>query len=562
MTVSPPEPSAAPTPVPTAPGRWSRLRGVRAHRAIIAAVGAGLVCLALVLRLAVLANAEWTIDGDEAVVGVMAQDILRGARPVFFYGQVYLGSLEAYLVAPLFALFGVSSVVLKAAPMLLSVVHVLLVYWLAVRAFNPWIGAVAGLLAAVPPLYITVNAGRALGGYPETLVFGDLLLLLAVVAAPGNRLRPAYFAAMGLTAGVGVWTHLLIAHYLLPVGLFLLVREPLLPLRLSFWIAVAWALVGSAPLWQFNLANHWATVAYFVNGAAEAGTVSLRAILIFWLQAPLSYALGIAHPWGPLSPVLGMVRALVVVAGLLWLGEHALRDSHWRRGAARSVSPAVLLLAFVLFLPVLYVVTGYGAWALLAPDIDFTGRYLLPVATVAPIVIAGLAVSLARTSVFLAVATAGAILAANAGTYTGVDYKIVFQTPYFCCWAPLPSSHTQLIANLKERGIELVIANHWVGHRLIFESERTLPAFDYFDVKAAGGSDRFPEYGELLERDPAPKLAYVLVRSPDEERLPLDDALDGLGVPYERWVTEPYVVYIPNTPVTPDQVVASLAYPY
>ena len=65
--------------------------------------------LALLLRLWLVTHAGGVVNGDEALVGIQAQHILRGERPTYFYGQVYMGSLEAYLIALLFALFGSSA---------------------------------------------------------------------------------------------------------------------------------------------------------------------------------------------------------------------------------------------------------------------------------------------------------------------------------------------------------------------------------------------------------------------------------------------------------------------
>ena len=45
-------------------------------------------------------------NSDEAVIGLMAKHILNGARPVFYYGQAYMGSLDAFLVAGMFQLLG------------------------------------------------------------------------------------------------------------------------------------------------------------------------------------------------------------------------------------------------------------------------------------------------------------------------------------------------------------------------------------------------------------------------------------------------------------------------
>src|ERR671938_597376 len=68
-------------------------------------------------RAAVIASPLGEIDGDEAVVGLMARHIaFLGERPVFYYGQPYLGSLEAFSVAPLFRLFDSSTLLLKLVP--------------------------------------------------------------------------------------------------------------------------------------------------------------------------------------------------------------------------------------------------------------------------------------------------------------------------------------------------------------------------------------------------------------------------------------------------------------
>src|ERR687885_658829 len=78
------------------------------------AVGLG---VGLAVRLAVIASPLGEIDGDEAVVGLMARHIaFLGERPVFYWGQPYLGSLEAFTAAPLFKLFDSSTLLLKLVP--------------------------------------------------------------------------------------------------------------------------------------------------------------------------------------------------------------------------------------------------------------------------------------------------------------------------------------------------------------------------------------------------------------------------------------------------------------
>src|SRR5437870_7275744 len=76
--------------------------------------------LALLIRIWLIYHTHGLIDGDEAMIGIQAEHILRGEHPIYFYGQAYMGSLEAYVMAVLFALGGASVWMLRAEPTLLS----------------------------------------------------------------------------------------------------------------------------------------------------------------------------------------------------------------------------------------------------------------------------------------------------------------------------------------------------------------------------------------------------------------------------------------------------------
>src|SRR5690348_6499925 len=55
------------------------------------------------LRLTLAALGWPATDSDEATFGLMARHISeRGAHPIFFYGQNYMGAVEAYLAAGAF----------------------------------------------------------------------------------------------------------------------------------------------------------------------------------------------------------------------------------------------------------------------------------------------------------------------------------------------------------------------------------------------------------------------------------------------------------------------------
>src|SRR5438105_15072991 len=145
------------------------------------AFGIGLIVALLVglaLRLAVIASPLGEIDGDEAVVGLMARHIaFVGERPVFYWGQPYLGSLEAFTAAPLFRLFDSTTLLLKLVPTAYSLGFLALSALLARQLFGASVGLATAAYLALPPSMWAVWSTKARGGYAELLFVGEALLL-------------------------------------------------------------------------------------------------------------------------------------------------------------------------------------------------------------------------------------------------------------------------------------------------------------------------------------------------------------------------------------------------
>src|SRR6266550_3264037 len=257
------------------------------------------LCLlaALLIRVWLVYHTHGVIDGDEAMVGIQAEHILRGEHPYYFYGQAYMGSLEAYLMAILFAIAGPSVWMLRAEPILLS----LLVVWLTWKFAGALADAaqlspftrqffqtIAALIAAVPPLYDTVVEMRALGGYVETFVLILLLLLSVFRLTRRWRASASYkelgwrWVGIGFIIGFGFWVNPLILTAVLAaniwVAAFCIVEIAQLsrnskaeawsaPLsflkRLSLiLVAVPTCIIGMAPAISWGRINHWANFTF------------------------------------------------------------------------------------------------------------------------------------------------------------------------------------------------------------------------------------------------------------------------------------------------------------
>jgi 4-amino-4-deoxy-L-arabinose transferase-like glycosyltransferase len=182
----------------------------------------------LLLALAALARCLFLVyinlDADMAVTGLMGRHILQGHWPIFFYGQPYCGTIEAYLAAGIFALLGSSPLTLSLAPTLLGLVFVLVVYLAASDMWGRRAGLWAMLFAALPPYYFALHSVLPRAAYIEIPLLSLLLIWMAFRLA---HRRASWWLHLlyGLAAGIGFWTHFLIAYALLASALYLCLAD-------------------------------------------------------------------------------------------------------------------------------------------------------------------------------------------------------------------------------------------------------------------------------------------------------------------------------------------------
>lgn len=161
---------------------------------------------------------------DTGTVGLMALHILKGERPLFFYGQNYFGSMEAYLAAFLFWIFGPSEFVLSMSPILFSLGWIGATYLLFKELMGVRAGLVAALCVAVPGWVIVWYSIGSYGGYPAAFFLGTMALWLALRISGRELSRRAYWVhvlSLGAIAGLAIWTHLITAAYLLTGAILL-----------------------------------------------------------------------------------------------------------------------------------------------------------------------------------------------------------------------------------------------------------------------------------------------------------------------------------------------------
>lgn len=579
----------------SAPVSWyfamrARLRG---HLSLFWLQTVCCVVLALAVRAFVLLRAQGMLDADEAVLGIQAEHILRGAHPVYFYGQAYMGSWDAYLVAPIIAIFGPSAAALHAVTLVESLLLVPLMGALAGRLFGPRATLPGMFLAAMSPLYVTMYELRMLGGYVETLVLGTSLMLIATyIAGRWQREQPTarLWLFAGLLAGLGLWIDLLLVCYVAACALWL---APMMVRRLRRGWATSrrdWAVatsrngvlamvaltVGASPALIYALRHQFRNVLLFSSSShplPEDAVPFRLGILDYLVRVALPRVIGaqyhiyyngsalispasLAHPgllWRASTQQDLLVRVLETAAGAtavlalvytLWL---LIRDAKilgrwlWRStgpGAQRwnDMFPLLLLVC----LTVLFWRTTATADQPLYVPVDGAGRYALPATTALGLMCArGMAdlgarlgqVRRAPSNAWINVYSVlfALIMLVYALPYAMFDMVTVMQSPYN--WrSTFPVTDTEMMTYLRQHHIHHVWASHWYGNIIMYLTDGDVLCADYYDIVVKHGVNRFPHAFKLISQSDRP--SFIVTSASPQAQPSLLHALDALHVTY------------------------------
>ena len=313
---------------------------------------------------------------DEATTGLMGLAVLRGDFPLYFFGQPFMGALDAYLAAPLYLTLGVSVRVLKVLPLVLVLVWMALTVRLAWEGFGRRAATFTAALLALPPDFLLSWSVEARTHYQMSVVLGTLALLLALrISASPRRGVLAGFGVLGGVLGLAFWTNFLSLVFWPPVAL-LLFRRGLRRLIPGLAIATGGFTLGSLPHWVYGLQHgtalpppgSWIGLAQVFDNLGLAARVSWPVI------AGVPESLRERWPGVFLAAALAVSYALAV----------ALAARAARRAGPRARSVGLALGALVVVNVGVAVATQYGQRL----D-DSDQKYLLPVYTALPVLLGG-----------------------------------------------------------------------------------------------------------------------------------------------------------------------------
>jgi hypothetical protein len=495
--------------------------------------------IAFVVRLLPLYVSHFTPDADEAIVGLMALHLTKGAPyPTFYYGQHYMGSLEPIMVSWVFSLVGVGNWQLKVVPFFWSLLLIPTGYLLASRVFTPKYAQQAARFTAwylaFPPSALLEWGCKARGGFIEIVVATTFLLASGLYWLRAQPPRYWHTSLLGFIAGVGWWTNNLIVFCLIPLGgaafirLFVLLRKKKLRISALFnhyFLGILLFIIGCAPYLWYNLtypSGGWPSSGMF----HPAPNIGDQVQALFSDSFPI--LLGAKPFWSDVDLYPG---ATIIVSSLMLLSIVCALIGFFPRGASKekvlSFDGGLILFFTTILACTLFVSSTFGV-------LTSAPRYLLPLYSIVPLMGAAL------YGYFLRYPPAHLVVIT---TFTGVHLASLFypslavpKEPFVFEKERVSHSFHELIAWLTDRGISLVRTNYWIGYRLAFETEENVKFLMLGDPYQI----RIPEYETHYASYTQSEIPWVVTSS---QSLLVERGLSKRGFHFNKEYVGDYVVF-------------------
>lgn len=545
-----------------------------------------LIALATTLRLILIPS--WPIsNSDEGTVGLMALHILRqGKIPVFFYGQGYIGSLEAILAAPLFGFFGPSYFTLRFGLVLLYTLFMLNMYLLTSILFTKRLALFTLLLLCFGSETMLTLQLTAIGGHPDMFFFASLLPLYALLLArsasdmPLRRehwARILAYAGWGLLAGLALWTDPLLIPYVCASGWLLwrfCHREMRSPVVLVLLLGLVLPLIPVI-IYNISVPITLSTIAFFgaafwVHGMTlEVAPPLMRVAGTLFVALPRTSGgnvlCSIPHTWPLFTPQktyaipciimnglwgVGVLVLMLITAALAFVAYRRLRRARrlqpWTTEQQREAAgffAQLLLIGSTLFIVLVYTSSssaGLTPWT--------STRYLISVPIALPAVLwplwrAGAAIKRKLLAYCLKMLSAALLVAVF----------LSFALGWFHTLQLIPVAQANLrqdadlINTLLNRGITHMYTDYWTCGRIAFESQERIIC-SVVDERLQPGVNRYPPYTAIVKADTQASWVFPLGLAQIHT---FEQTMQKSGKTYLSFTRDDYVIFIPITSTTP-----------
>lgn len=486
------------------------------HRKIflfILAIGILLRAIFLVTSLEYL-----EIGSDEAVLGLMAKHVWLGEFPLMTWAQSHGGTLETYLNAPLYLLFGLRPIMVRLLPLLFSITYLILCYLLVNQVFGRNPALISMSITAIPPVYLCILAslGVSMNGPALIGVISGMYITHKIIA--GNK-NLGLCLLLGFIWGITFWVHQIVIFGIVTGGFFLFLNDIKLFFKKYFWAIISGFIIGSLPLWLYNIKNDFDT--FRVAGVADIATTinNLKTAVTFTLPTAWGLKLPtyIDNPYFIDIPKTFFWLLAGIYTGLLIISIFLKPEKRQRFGK---------LSLWFLFFIILFITSRNRRtnW--------WSTRYLIHTYT-ALIPLIGLGLSwIYNKQKLVFTLILSTILAVN--LYGNIKLLSYWKDPLF------PGEHIDLPGNkdlikfLKKEGIKYGYMHYWLSYPVVFNTDEGIilsPAYD----------ERFGKYKQpYLEKvSKAKDVAYIFHKHTGT----FQAALEKAGIEYKKKGLYPFTIF-------------------
>jgi hypothetical protein len=546
-----------------------------------------IIAFATVLRI-ILASLGWPItNSDEGTMGIAALHIAyHGEHPYMYYGQNYMGTLEAYIGAVLFHLFGPSLFVLRLSVILLIALFLVSMYLLTSLLYSKKLALVTLALLSLGSNMVLTREIMSTGGSSQTLLFGSLAFLLAAwlaltsgqdMSARKALWRLAGYSCWGLVVGLGLWSDLVVLPFFAMAAVFLVLfcwRDlwSLAPMCLLLGLVI-----GASPAIAYNVntlhgANSFSillqlfhgsqtqaphTLAQVIQGIKGTVLVSLPTATgnpfcpvseewqYFRYTSPPSTQCTIVHAsWGLGYIVLWAIAAFLAIRTLWQLRYQPQASTGFpekrRTEILRHFARLMLLGSAALALT---------AYALSSAPMGWPGihaRYLVGLLIVTPAIISPLWSSLNSFKLPLGMLTRVKV-ATSGGMLLLIGILLLIGTIETFSEIPLAQTINQqqdtLVNDLLRIHATHIYSDYWTCDSLIFQSKEQIICVVVDGVLQPNlPHNRYKPYLPVVESDQNATYAFP-IGLPQAANMARKAALPGAH--YRRFNFDGYVVYQP-----------------
>lgn len=520
-----------------------------------------LFLLFFLYRLLLLKMDAFPFNSDEAIVGLMGKHIIDGERPIFFYGQSYMGSLDAYFVALSFLIFGEKVIAIRLVQLILFFLTIVNIYFYVIIAFqNKKAAFFSALFLIFAPVNLILYTTVSLGGYTEALLIGSIVMLLSTKyfqAYENNRVTKnnkfRYLLAIGFFTGLGLWVNPISLTITVPMVFLVFIKIRIILKKFikffqNFFLILVGFLLGSFFWWYQIVINNKLSILTELFGSAvsvEKGSflqIIYQHFVSFLLFAP-TVLLGIRPPWDTI--VIG--KFFVPIVLLFWILVFAFLLSYRERISETGNLAFISLLGIPLMVLAGFIFTSFGT--------DPSGRYFLPIYI--PLAIwAGFALSKFNRPLILCILGFFVIIYHLFGVIS-MARKAPYITTQFYEPAQVNQKYmNEIISFLEKNDEKYGFTNYWVSYPLAFLSDEeiiSVPFLPYHpDLTYTSRDNRIPSYNEVLKFQK--KYFFITTNNPELDKLLLNRFLKN-GIDYEyEFIGDFHIYYALSHPVDPEKL--------